>query len=94
MTIARQVPGVDLIFMGHTHRDVPSLMVNGVLLTQANHWGRHLARADLYLEKVGPRWRVAARGARTIPVDDKVEADGEIVKLAEPYIGKRRLGSR
>ncbi len=85
IAIAKQVPGVDLIFMGHTHREIPSLTVNGVLLTQANHWGRHLARADLYLEKVGPRWRVYARGTRTIPVDDKVPADEEIVKLAESY---------
>ena len=85
VTIARQVPGVDVIFMGHTHRDVPSLIVNGVLLTQANHWGRHLARADLYLDKTGDKWRIAARSARTIPVDDKVEADEEIAKLADPY---------
>lgn len=85
VTIARQVPGVDLIFMGHTHRDVPSLFVNGVLLTQANHWGRHLARADVYLDKTGDKWRIAARSARTIPVDDKVEADEEIAKLADPY---------
>ena len=85
VVIANQVPGVDLIFMGHTHRDIPSLTVNGVLLTQANHWGRHLARADIYLEQVGPRWRVFARGSRTIPVDDKVLADEEIVKLVEPY---------
>ena len=83
--IARQVPGIDVIFMGHTHRDVPDLFVNGVLLTQANHWGRHLARADLYLDKVGDRWRMAARSARSIPVDDKVEADAEVAKLAEPY---------
>jgi 2',3'-cyclic-nucleotide 2'-phosphodiesterase/3'-nucleotidase len=27
LTIARQVPGVDVILMGHTHRDVPSLVV-------------------------------------------------------------------
>jgi 2',3'-cyclic-nucleotide 2'-phosphodiesterase / 3'-nucleotidase len=85
VTIARQVPGVDVIFMGHTHRDVPDLFVNGVLLTQANHWGRHLARADLYLDKAGDRWRMAVRSARTIPVDDKVEADAEVAKLAEPY---------
>ncbi len=85
VTIARQVPGIDVILMGHTHRDVPSLFVNGVLLTQANHWGRHLARADLYLDKSGDKWRIAARSARTIPVDDKVEADAEIAKLAEPY---------
>ena len=85
ITIARNVPGVDVIFMGHTHRDVPDLFVNNVLLTQANHWGRHLARADLYLDKVGDKWRMAARSARTIPVDDKVEADSEVAKLVEPY---------
>ncbi|HKO61365.1 MAG TPA: 5'-nucleotidase C-terminal domain-containing protein [Pyrinomonadaceae bacterium] len=85
VTIARQVPGVDVIFMGHTHREVPDLLVNGVLLTQANHWGRHLARADLYLDKTGNGWRMAARSARTIPVDDQVEADAEIAKLVEPY---------
>jgi len=85
ITIAKQVPGVDLILMGHTHRDVPSLVINGVLLTQANYWGRHLARADLYLENIGNKWRIYARSARTIPVDDKVDADEEILKLGEPY---------
>src|SRR5713226_7690668 len=48
IAIARQVPGVDVILMGHTHRDVPSLVVNGVLLTQANRWASHVARVDLY----------------------------------------------
>src|SRR6266853_2407592 len=46
IAIARQVPGVDVILMGHTHRDVPSLVVNGVLLTQANRWASHVARVD------------------------------------------------
>jgi 2',3'-cyclic-nucleotide 2'-phosphodiesterase/3'-nucleotidase len=85
IAIARQVPGVDLIFMGHTHRDVPSLVVNGVQLIQANYWGRHLARVDVSLEKVGPRWRVFARTARTIAVDDRTVADPEILRLGEPY---------
>jgi len=85
ISIAQEVPGVDVIFMGHTHRDVPSLYINGVLLTQANHWGRHLARADLYLQKSPTGWRVYAKSARTIPTDDRVEPDPEVVKLAEPY---------
>ncbi len=85
VAIAKQVPGVDLIFMGHTHRDVPSLEVNGVLLVQANHWGRHLARADLYLEQVDKRWRIYARTTRTLPVDDKVLANEEILRLGAPY---------
>src|SRR5215510_8633873 len=83
--IAKEVPGVDVIFMGHTHRDVPSLYINGVLLTQANHWGRHLARTDLYLQKDPNGWRVYAKSARTIPTDDRVEPDPAVVKLAEPY---------
>jgi len=83
--IARQVPGVDAIFMGHTHRDTPAVIVNGVLLTQANHWGRHLARADFYLQSYAGSWRVYARAARTLPVDDKVEPDPEILKLTESY---------
>ena len=85
IAIAKEVPGVDVIFMGHTHRDVPSVYINGVLLTQANHWGRHLARADLYLQKAASGWRMYAKSARTIPADDRVEPDPEVVKLSEPY---------
>ncbi|HSD44984.1 MAG TPA: 5'-nucleotidase C-terminal domain-containing protein [Pyrinomonadaceae bacterium] len=85
INIAKEVPGVDVIFMGHTHRDVPSLYLNGVLLTQANHWGRHLARADVYLQKSDTGWRVYAKSGRTFPADDRVEPDPDVVKLAEPY---------
>jgi 2',3'-cyclic-nucleotide 2'-phosphodiesterase/3'-nucleotidase len=85
VTIAKTVPGIDIIFMGHTHREVPSLFINGVLLTQANYWGRHLARADIYLEKTTVGWRVYAKSSRTMATDDRVEPDAEITKLAEPY---------
>lgn len=86
IAIARQVPGVDLILMGHTHREVSSLVVNGVLLTQANRWASHLGRVDLYLEKNDTgAWHVMAKSARTIPVTEKTEIDPEIAKLGEPY---------
>ena len=99
LAIAREVPGVDVILMGHTHREVPSLVVEGVshqgdalihygdrLLTQANRWASHLARVDLYLEKdIAGRWQVAAKSARTIPVTEKTEVDPEIAKIGEPY---------
>ncbi|MGH9942223.1 MAG: bifunctional metallophosphatase/5'-nucleotidase [Pyrinomonadaceae bacterium] len=114
LEIARTVPGIDLILLGHTHREVPALLVadqrerqqitfgsgssqisgtffsspsDSVLLTQANFWGRHLARADVYLERDGQegRWRVVAKSARTIPVTDQTPVDPEIARLAEPY---------
>ncbi|MEK6289040.1 MAG: 5'-nucleotidase C-terminal domain-containing protein [Acidobacteriota bacterium] len=87
LAIAEQVPGVDVILMGHTHREVPSVYINGVLLAQADKWGRSLARVDVYLEAITPsrRWRVVAKSARTIPIGDQVEADPEILSIAEPY---------
>lgn len=85
IAIAKQVPGVDFIFMGHTHRDVPSVVINGVQLIQANLWGRHLARADLYLENAGRGWHLYARAARTIPVDDRTVPDPEILDLGRDY---------
>jgi 2',3'-cyclic-nucleotide 2'-phosphodiesterase/3'-nucleotidase len=91
LTIARQVPGIDVMLLGHTHRDLPSLSVNGVLLTQADSWGRRLARADIYLEKdeTNVRWRVVAKSARTIPVDT-VTPDEELSRIAEPYDGEAK----
>jgi len=86
LEIAKQVPGVDLILMGHTHREVPGVVINGVLLSQANFWGRHLARADLYLEQDdNGRWHVVARQSRTVPVTPQTEADAEIASIAASY---------
>ena len=87
LAIAEQLPGIDLILMGHTHQEVPSLVINGVLLIQAEKWGRGVARSDFYLEKIesSGRWRVVAKSARVIPAGDLVETDQHILKLAEPY---------
>jgi 2',3'-cyclic-nucleotide 2'-phosphodiesterase / 3'-nucleotidase len=87
IAIAENVPGIDVILMGHTHREVPSVFINGVLLVQAEKWGRSVARADMYLEKkvATGRWRVVAKSSRAIPVGDHVEADREVLGIAEPH---------
>jgi 2',3'-cyclic-nucleotide 2'-phosphodiesterase/3'-nucleotidase len=87
IAIARQVPDIDVILMGHTHREVPSLIVNGVLLTQANRWASHVARVDVYLEKneSDGHWHVVAKQSRTIPVTEKTVVDPEIAQLGQPY---------
>ncbi len=84
--IATRVPGIDVIAMGHTHREVPSLVVNGALLAQAGRWGDCIMRADVHLEKdAGDRWRVVSKASRTIPVTEQTPADPAILALAEPY---------
>jgi len=37
------------------------------------------------LQKEGSGWRMYAKSARTMPSDDRVEPDPEVVKIAEPY---------
>ncbi|HEY0385425.1 MAG TPA: metallophosphoesterase, partial [Pyrinomonadaceae bacterium] len=87
--IAEQVPGVDCILMGHTHREVPALFINNVLLTQADKYADRLARVDFYLEKTASgRWRMTAKSARTLAIDEKVAPDAEVLKLAAPYDGE------
>ena len=86
LAIATEVPGIDLILMGHTHREVPGVVISGALLVQANFWGRHLARADIYLDQDDSgRWHVVARQSRTMPVTAQTESDAEIAALAAPY---------
>lgn len=86
LAIARQVPGFDLIFMGHTHQDLPALSVNGVLLAQAGRWGDHVVRADLYLSReAGASWRVEAKSTESLPITDAIPADPAVLALTETY---------
>ncbi|MCF3649841.1 bifunctional metallophosphatase/5'-nucleotidase [Synoicihabitans lomoniglobus] len=85
LRIAREVPGVDVILMGHTHREVPSLTVNGVLLTQAGRWGEHLSRTTLLLERSDPTasWQLIGKTATTHPVTAEVPPDPQILALTQ-----------
>jgi 2',3'-cyclic-nucleotide 2'-phosphodiesterase (5'-nucleotidase family) len=86
LAIAKHVSGIDVILMGHTHREVPALIVNGVLLTQADKWARRVARVDVYMERGADGWwKVTEKSAATIPIDDTVKVDDEIARIAAPY---------
>lgn len=69
--VAREVPGVDVIFLGHTHRELPDSIIPGprgpVLLTQAGHWARSLAVAGIELrQRARNDWVVVERSARLL----------------------------
>lgn len=64
--MARQVPGIDVIFMGHTHREVADTTINGVLVQQAKNWGTSLAVAELDLRWEGDRWTIASKRGRIL----------------------------
>lgn len=83
--IAREVPGIDLILMGHTQNEVPALDINGVLLTQAGKYGEFLSRTILMLERTEPTapWQVIGKTATTHPMTDAVPTNPNILKMSE-----------
>lgn len=83
--LARQVPGIDLLLTGHTHRKIPLTRLNGVPVVQPGRWGDFLARVDLELEKKGGRWRPVAVTGDLLPSDATVATDPEIARIAIPY---------
>jgi 2',3'-cyclic-nucleotide 2'-phosphodiesterase/3'-nucleotidase len=84
--LAEEVPGIDIIFFGHTHSQLPEKFINGVLLTQPKNWAMAIARADVTMtHNAQGRWEVASKHSRVIPVTAQVVPDPEVTKLAEPY---------
>lgn len=59
--IAREVPGIDVILFGHTHREVADTTINGVLLAQGRNWATSVAVASLRMEHDGKAWKVASK---------------------------------
>jgi 2',3'-cyclic-nucleotide 2'-phosphodiesterase / 3'-nucleotidase len=86
LELAENVPGIDVMFYGHTHEEMPKLIVNDVLMAQAKNWGGSLARADVTMERnASGKWTVASKTSTTIRPTAETPQDPEIVKLLEPY---------
>ena len=69
--LAREVEGIDVIFLGHTHRELADSTINGVLITQANNLAQSLAVATLDIEHDGDRWRAIGKRGEVIRPDPK-----------------------
>ena len=79
--IAEQAPGLDAIFFGHSHQELPGKVVNGVLLVQAKNWAQSVAEAEFVLTRTGERWQVTEKSSRLVPMDASIAADPEILEL-------------
>ncbi len=57
--LAHEVADIDVIFLGHTHREMADTTINGVLLTQARNWARSLAAVTVEVaQRAQNEWAV------------------------------------
>jgi 2',3'-cyclic-nucleotide 2'-phosphodiesterase (5'-nucleotidase family) len=62
-----EVPEIDVVFMGHTHRELADTTIGGTLVLQARNWGQSLAVAEVEVAAdAGGRWRVVSRRGQVV----------------------------
>jgi 2',3'-cyclic-nucleotide 2'-phosphodiesterase / 3'-nucleotidase / 5'-nucleotidase len=80
--VAHEVPGIDLILFGHSHKEVADTLINGVLLMQPKNWATSVAVAHLGLTREGGRWRVTGKTSALVQAVNHVE-DSTVVAATE-----------
>jgi 2',3'-cyclic-nucleotide 2'-phosphodiesterase/3'-nucleotidase len=88
--LAWEVPGIDLLLTGHTHRKIPLTRINGVPLIQPGRWGEFLARVDVTFERKGRGWQVSSLTGALLPSDVSVAVDSAIAAIARPHDERAR----
>ena len=74
--IAREVPGIDLIVYGHSHKEMRELRIGQTLLTQPRNWATSVSIAHLRVVPNGTAWRVAESRADIVSVAGHSEQRG------------------
>jgi len=83
--LTRDVPGIDVVLLGHTHQRIEPQKVNGVVVCEPGRWGDSLCRVDLYIERgVSGDLRVG-RWEGALLETAGVEPNQEVLDLARPY---------
>lgn len=59
--IASEIPGIDLILYGHSHKEVRGTTTGQTLLIQPKNWATSVDVAHLTVSRVGGRWRVTEK---------------------------------
>ncbi|MFL5613733.1 MAG: 5'-nucleotidase C-terminal domain-containing protein [Gemmatimonadaceae bacterium] len=71
--VAREVPGIDLIVFGHSHKELADTVIGGALLIQPKNWATSLAVAHLRLAREGAHWRVLDKRSTLLPAAGHAE---------------------
>jgi 5'-nucleotidase/UDP-sugar diphosphatase len=87
VTLARQVPGIDVIVGGHTQKPLfePDIQ-NGTVIVQAFEWGKYVGKVDLEVLD----GKVKLIKAQLIPVnlktsETKILPDPEVLEFLRPF---------
>src|SRR5438094_2770449 len=86
VALTSEFPEVAVFIAGHTHQAIPSRLTNGVLFTQADHFGIHVGRVDLLFDRNSKK--LLHREAICELMDNRFHSDHVIVSRAESQLAE------
>jgi 2',3'-cyclic-nucleotide 2'-phosphodiesterase (5'-nucleotidase family) len=86
MALTSEFPEIVVFIAGHTHQDVPNRLTNGVLFTQADHFGIHVGRVDLLFDRNAKK--LLRRQAICELMDNRLPLDATIISRAKPQLAE------
>jgi 2',3'-cyclic-nucleotide 2'-phosphodiesterase (5'-nucleotidase family) len=64
--LAHEVPGIDLLVYGHSHKEMADTVIGGTLLMQPRNWAASVAIAHLGIARRDGRWRVVSKRSTVV----------------------------
>jgi 2',3'-cyclic-nucleotide 2'-phosphodiesterase (5'-nucleotidase family) len=86
MALISEFPEIVVFIAGHTHQHVPSRLTNGVLFTQADHFGIHVGRVDLLFDRNSKK--LLRRDAMCELMDERFAFDHAVISRAKSELAK------
>jgi len=86
MALTSEFPEVSVFIAGHTHQDIPSRLTNGVLFTQADHFGIHAGRVDLLFDRNSKK--LLRRDAMCELMDNRFGFDQMVLSRAKSQLAE------
>lgn len=86
MALTSEFPDIAVFIAGHTHQAIPSRLTNGVLFTQADHFGIHVGRIDLLFDRNSRK--LLGREAICELMDDRFQPDHVVISRAKSQLAE------
>lgn len=84
MALTSEFPETAVFIAGHTHQIIPSRITNGVLFTQADHFGIHVGRVDLLFDRNSRK--LLHREAACEFMDNRLRLDPAVISRAKSQL--------
>jgi len=84
--LTSEFPDVAVFIAGHTHQAIPSRLTNGVLFTQADHFGIHAGRVDLLFDRNSKK--LLGREAICELMDNRVHLDDVVISRTRSHLAE------